>query len=362
MATPVRFDPPPVTPGDGGPDNPSGPGGRGRTRSLLKILLITTLALTLVAGVAGASVAYWLQGKYDGNIERFGDPFRTIPSASRPKAAPGDAQNILLLGSDSRVSAGDPSEWARGAQRTDAIMIAHIPADRSGAQIVSIPRDSWVDVPDYGKQKVNAAFSYGGPALMVRTVEKLTRVRIDHVVVVDFTGFAAITDALGGVTIDVAQATKDQRGAFAAGRQRMDGATALKYVRQRHNLPGGDFDRVKRHQNWVRAVANETLAKGTLSNPFTVNSVLSALTRSLSTDDGFSVGEMRSLALSMRGARSNDLSFLTAPVKGTGTAGKQSIVLLDPAKDKQLWTAMATDRMAPWLARNQDDLLSDDVR
>jgi LCP family protein required for cell wall assembly len=359
MATPVHFDPSPVTPSDGS-EVPPPP--RRRARSVAKILIITTLAITLLAVAGAVSGVFWLQGKYDENIERFGDPFSTIPQASRPAAAPGDATNILLLGSDSRVSAGNPEDWARGAQRTDAIMIAHIPADRSGAQIVSIPRDSWVDIPGFPKSKINAAYSYGGPALMVQTVEQLTKVRIDHVVVVDFTGFQSITDALGGVTINVAKATKDERSEFVAGPQRMDGKTALNYVRQRHNLPGGDFDRVKRHQNWVRAVARETLDKGTLGNPFQLNAVLDGLTRSIAADDGFSVGEMRSLAVSMRNARADDLSFLTAPVKGTGMAGKQSIVVLDAAKDAALWKALASDTMTPWLSANGDELLPNSVR
>ncbi len=195
-----------------------------------------------------------MQHDLDQNIERIGDPFGPLVEEERPKAVVADAMNILLLGSDSRIST-DPGAWIRGAQRTDAIMVAHIPADRSAVTVTSIPRDSWVSIPGNGKNKINAAFSFGGPTLMVKTVEKYTGVRIDHVVIVDFEGFKDITDELDGVRINVAASTSDERSAFAAGPQTMDGETALKYVRQRHNLPGGDFDRVKRQQNWIRAVA-----------------------------------------------------------------------------------------------------------
>jgi LCP family protein required for cell wall assembly len=360
MSVETQPEPQSVTTGTSTP--PEVPERSRRVRRILVRLLLAVLALSFVLGGAAVVAAVWLQNKYDNNVERFGDPFAGIPAASRPAPAPANVQNILLLGSDSRVSAGDPTKWQSGAQRTDAIMVAHIPADRSGVQIVSIPRDSYVEIPGHGKNKINAAFSFGGPQLMVQTVEKLTKVRIDHVVIVDFTGFTQITDALGGVTINVAEATKDERSSFAAGPQRMDGEQALKYVRQRHNLPGGDFDRVKRHQNWIRAVARETLDRGTLTNPLQLNRVLDATTKTIATDDGFSVGEMRSLALSARSMRASNLQFLTAPVEGTGWAGKASIVVLDESANTDLWKAMAADRMAPWIADHEGALLPSAVR
>ena len=332
-------------------------------RRILVRLLLAVLALSLVLGGAAAVAAVWLQNKYDNNVERFGDPFAGIPAASRPAPAPANVQNILLLGSDSRVSAGDPERrggparsaptrsWWRTSRRTG-------PASRSSRS----PATATWTIPGHGKNKINAAFSFGGPQLMVQTVEKLTKVRIDHVVIVDFTGFTQITDALGGVTINVAEATKDERSSFTAGPQRMDGEQALNYVRQRHNLPGGDFDRVKRHQNWIRAVARETLDRGTLTNPLQLNRVLDATTKTIATDDGFSVGEMRSLALSARSMRASNLQFLTAPVEGTGRAGKASIVVLDESANTDLWKAMAADRMAPWIADHEGALLPSAVR
>jgi LCP family protein required for cell wall assembly len=340
---------------------PERPRRRGRLAfRLLGIFVI--LGLLLAAG--GVGTVLWLQRGYDHNIERFGDPFVTIPDAARPKTVVAGAMNILLLGSDSRISAGDPGAWSVGAQRTDAIMIAHVPADRSGVTVTSIPRDSWVNIPGHGLNKINAGFSFGGPSLEVQTVEKLTGVRIDHVVIVDFDGFKEITDKLGGVKINVAQSTGDNRGSFKAGLQTMDGATALNYVRQRHNLPGGDFDRVKRQQNWIRAVALKTLDKGTLTNPLKLNGVLDALTQSIAADDGFSIGDMRSLAISLRDVRGSDLTFLTAPVAGTGRSpdGKQDIVKLDSAANQDLWKAVKDDTVNDWLAAHPNSGLGSSVR
>ena len=352
--------------GPGGLGGPGGPGGpvRSRRRRWLVVLGVLTAVLLVLAGGALFAVRK-VVSDIDGSIERFASPFTQIPEAERPKAEPvaAGALNVLLLGSDSRVSAGDPTTWAAGAQRTDAIMVLHVPADRKGAYAVSIPRDSWVDVPGRGKAKVNAAFSYGGPALMVRTVEKLTKLRVDHVAIVDFEGFKTITDLVGGVTVTVPKATKDQRAQFRAGPQRMDGETALNYVRQRYNLPGGDFDRVKRQQNWIRALVKEMRAQGTIRNPVLLNDALRAFSSSLATDEGLTIETMQDLALSLRDLRAGDIAFLTAPVAGTGRSPDgQSIVTLDTARAEGLWTALRRDRVRPWIDENSDDVLGATVR
>jgi LCP family protein required for cell wall assembly len=325
------------------------------------------LALLLIIALGAVGGVYFVRHKlasYDANIERFQDPTAAIPPASRPAEAADGAMNLLLLGSDSRISAGDPSQWVAGAQRTDAIMLVHVPANRKGAFVVSIPRDSWVDVPGHGNNKINAGFSFGGPALMVQTVEKLTDVRIDHIVIADFEGFKDLTDLLGGVTVTVPKSTKDERAQFPAGTYRMDGETALNYVRQRHNLPGGDFDREKRQQNWIRAVLKEMVNKGTLSDPVKVDKILDQMTRSISTDESFTLSDMRDLALSLRDLRSNDVAFLTAPVDGTGRSpdGKQSIVRLDDTAGVDLWKSVKDDTMVDWIEQNRPALLGGTVR
>jgi anionic cell wall polymer biosynthesis LytR-Cps2A-Psr (LCP) family protein len=275
------------------------------------------------------AVAVLLTNHYDGNVERFGDPFAPLEAADRPAKAVTAAKSMtfLVLGSDSRISAGDPAAWRAGAQRTDAIMLMHVPADRRQVQLVSIPRDSWVDIPGHGQNKINAAFSFGGPSLMVATVEQLTNVRIDHVAIADFTGFTALTDSLGGVQL---------------GRQAMDGRQALAYVRQRHGLPGGDLARVQRQQAWMKAVAGKLLGTTSLTNPIALNRRLNDVTSLLAVDDQLSGAKMRSLALSLRKLSGSDIRTMTAPVSGSGREGAQSVLYLAADQAEALWREMRT--------------------
>ena len=260
-----------------------------RTATFVLAVVLVGVAAVVAALAVAADVT--VRARYDSRIERFEDPAAVLPEAGRPApVADGAAHTYLLLGSDSRVSAGDASQWTAGAQRTDAVMLVHVPADRAGLYVMSIPRDTWVEVPGHGPAKINAAFSYGGPALLVQTVEQLTGVRVDHVGIVDFEGFVAMTDALGGVTVTVAEDTEDRRAAFPAGTQTLDGEAALDYVRQRYGLDGGDFDRVKRHQNWIRAVTQAALSRDTLTDPRQLDAFLLATTSAVALDDGFGVG------------------------------------------------------------------------
>lgn len=322
----------------------------------------------LLVGVLGAGL--YLKGQIEHGIETIADPFAGLPTRAPESAlspSGGRPVNILLLGSDSRISAGDPTQWRFGAQRTDSIMLLHITGDRDGAYVVSIPRDSWVPIPGRGTAKINAAFSYGGPPLMIQTVEELTGVRIDHFAVADFQSFADLTDAVGGVTITIpADTYAHGERVMTAGTQVLDGEQALAYARQRYGLPGGDFDRIKRQQNWVRAMADSALSRGTLTNPVEAWRLIRTLTRSVAVDEGFSTSDMISLALDMREVRPDDVEFVTVPVLGTGWSpdGTQSIVRLDRQAMGSLTRAIARDRVAQYLADESDavEVLGDRVR
>ena len=160
-----------------------------RRRRAWKIGLISVLAVVLILVLGMETLDLWLRHSLSSKIETIDDPFAAI-STRAPQQSVGanqkPATNILLLGSDSRISAGDPSQWEAGAQRTDAIMIVQVSGDRQEVSVVSIPRDTWVEVPGYGQAKINAAYSYGGPSLTIQTVEQLTGVHIDHFVIADF--------------------------------------------------------------------------------------------------------------------------------------------------------------------------------
>jgi LCP family protein required for cell wall assembly len=354
--------PPPGRAADDGEARENRSGVRRALAGLLVLLAV------LVGGLVGAVV--FVDHRIAQGIEWLGDPFAVLPT--RPPesvAATGAAAplNILVVGSDSRFSAGDPSQWEYGAQRTDAIMLLHVPGDRSGVFGISIPRDSWVDVPGYGEAKINAAFSYGGPPLLIHTVENLTGVYIDHLAVTDFESFAELTDAVGGVTVTIPETTYDRRRGVTvpAGTYEMDGAAALDYVRQRYGLPEGDLDRVQRQQNWMRQIARSTLESDVLANPFALTRVLVTAGESLAVDDAFTTARMRDLAISLRNVRGDDLHFVTVPVEGLGRSpdGAQSIVVLDRDGVAELSQAVANDQVAAYLAQSPGnvDILGDRV-
>ncbi|TYK51173.1 LCP family protein [Actinomadura decatromicini] len=331
-------------------------GERRRKRRWPRVLIAVGVFVALV--VAGLGGLVWQrQSSYNGNIDRI-KGVMPDDDARRPGPNVEGTENWLLVGSDSRADEQTTGEgnqvWKPGQQRTDTIMLLHLPADRKKAYVISFPRDSWVEIPGYGNQKINAAFSFGGPKLLIETMENLTGIRVDHYGAIDFEGFKSMTDALGGVTVNVKQSVYDpaRKKQWTAGKQKLNGEDALLFVRQRYNLPNGDFDRIKRQQAFLGALAKQAADRGTLTNPLKLDRFLSALTKSISVDDGVSGGNLRSLALSMRGVRPSDVMFMTAPHKGTGMRGKQSVVFLDGTKAKGLFEAVKTARMAEWVRQN----------
>jgi LCP family protein required for cell wall assembly len=240
------------------------------------------------------------------------------------------------------------------------MMLVHIPADHRHVYVVSLPRDSWVPIPGHGTAKLNAAFSWGGPPLLIDTVQRLTRVTVDHLAVIDWSGFKKLTDDVGGVDITVDKTVprdKGPGGYWTAGPHHMDGAEALDYVRERHGLPRGDLDRTHRQQNFLRAVLSKLLSGGALSHPLTLKRTLDQVTSVVSVDDRLSGGALRGLVWDMRHVRSSDMVFMNAPVGGFDTIAKQSVVLLDPNGSAQLWEALRNDTMAGYVATHSIDSL-----
>jgi LCP family protein required for cell wall assembly len=341
-------------PPDDGSLEPEDPPPVARRRLLIRVLIAAAAAVLLVGGATGLFLER--QRAYDQNIQRISGAFPAEPG--RPARAPGRAQNWLLVGSDRRAdqattgpNANQPL-WPYGVQRADTIMLVHLPADRSRAYLVSFPRDCWVPIQGHGNAKLNAALSLGGPPLLIATIEQLTRVRVDHFAILDFEGFRSMTDALGGVEVRVARTVWDpaQKVVWPAGTHHLDGPRALDFVRQRHNLPGGDLGRIKRQQAYLKALAGQVVDKGTLANPLKLNAFLEASTKAVSVDESLTISRLRSLALQFRSVRASDVVFLTAPVAGTGTEGRQSVVYLDQAKGQLLYRALRADAVEGYLA------------
>lgn len=327
--------------------------------------------LAAVVTLAALPVAYLATAAHrlNNQVEHLGGVFSDT-AGTRPSAAPAAAEaiNILMLGTDRRSdvpttgTAAETEDWEAGEQRSDSMMIVHIDRDRDGVSVVSIPRDSWVRIPDHGRAKINAAFSYGGAALAVRTVENLTGVRIDHVAVVDWAGFMAVTDALGGVDMTIPETTHDSARdrTWTAGEHHLNGDDALAYVGQRYGLPGGDLDRVRRQQAFFRALAQTALKSETAKDPVKIYDLLDIITENLAIDEEWSTKEMADLALSLRNVSAGDVRYLTVPVTGTGRAGSQSVVWLDKPAGTELWDAVRNDEVEGWATRHPD-LLTEGV-
>ena len=312
--------------------------------------------MVLVLAIVGGIAAYGYVNGLDKDLKRT-DAFSEI-TADRPAKTVEGAFNILLVGSDSRDP--DAKQDEKNNWRADTLMIMHVPADHKSAQLVSIPRDLWVNIPgdnnapcsSGSRAKINAAFAFGGLPRAVRTVECMTDVRIDHVMAVDFGGFKEVTDALGGVDLKVDQTItsihKPHR-VFKKGMMHMDGAQALDWVRQRKQFARGDFARMQHQQEFLKAIMEKAASSGTLTNPGKLDSFLEAVSAAVTVDETFS---LKDTALQFRHLRGENLTFMTSPNKGSETIAGQSVVVSDREKALSLYKAMADDKMADWMAAN----------
>ncbi|MFR9774576.1 LCP family protein [Micromonospora sp. MS34] len=350
--------------GPGGPGGPSGPGGsggaggpgrRGPRPRWGRIGLVAGVAVLVLALLGGAGA--WLYARNLNNDLARTDPFSEI-TGGRPAKTVDGALNILMVGSDSRDP--DAPVDGSGKWRSDTIILMHVPADHKAAYLVSIPRDLYVPIPENAgatcdsgsRNKINAAFAFGGLPLAVKTVECFTDVRIDHVMAIDFAGFKEVTDALGGVDLKVERTVtsihKPYR-TFTKGVNHMNGAEALDWVRQRKQFPDGDFARMRHQQEFLKALMDKAASTGTLTNPKKLNSFLKAVTAAVTVDKDFSVTDM---ALEFRNLRGENLTFLTSPNLGGQDVDGQSVVVSDREKALAMYRAIASDTMGDWVKAN----------
>lgn len=344
---------------------------RARIRRRTRRVLYGALILLCTGGLLIAGTGYWAYEHYTGRVQRIPHAFPTgVPAAALPPPSKAGSQTFLLVGVDARSDLpttgkdAKAPEWKPGAQRSDTMMLVHLPAGHEHAYVVSLPRDSWVAVPGHGMAKLNAAFSWGGPPLLIDTVQRLTKVKIDHLAVIDWSGFKKLTDAVGGVDLTVDRTVSRRNGpggVWTAGPHHMNGDDALDYVRERYGLPNGDLDRTHRQQNFLRAVLAKMLSGGTLANPLKLKRTLDQVTSVVSVDDRLSDGALRGLVWDMRSVRSSDMVFMNAPVAGFDTIRRQSVVLLDDNGSRELWEAIRNDTMAGFVATHTLDKLGTKV-
>jgi LCP family protein required for cell wall assembly len=354
-ALPVVDPPPaashPAADGSGGRD-PEEDGASAPRRGLRwwrLLALVSVLVLVIVAG--GVALGGWFYARsVDKTIARI-DVFSAVPEAGRPVKTASGALNVLVLGSDSR----DPDPTG---SRADTIILVHLPADRQRAQLISIPRDTWTMVAtdasgrSGANAKINAAYAWGGTPLMVRTVERFTGVRIDHVVMVEFAGFKEIVDAVDGVDIEVSEtftSTHPPFRTFQQGVQHMDGATALDFARQRKQFRDGDFTRMRNQQRLIGALVERATQRGLLTDPGRLDDFLRATASGVTVDNTLPVFD---LIWQLRHLRGADIGRLTSPSAGTATVGGESVVLPDEAAARDLYAAVRADDMPRWLSNH----------
>jgi LCP family protein required for cell wall assembly len=350
-----------------------------RIRSWTRRRLISTVAgslvlvLVLIAGAAAYEGYSILNGVH------------TKPCPSCESAIGGKGLNILIIGSDSRAgltaaqirnlhvgsAANDPG------QRSDTMILLHIPADGGKADMVSLPRDSYVTIPAHKsgttevpaqQNKLNAAYSFGGADLAVRTVEFNTHVRINHYIEINFEGFVNMVKALGGVTICSKTAindpvVKDASGGYSGsglvlpvGKSKLDGAQALEYVRAREFDPSqGDLGRVKRQQQFMAAMLGKARSAGVLLNLLKLRRFLKSVAGSLTTDKGLGKGQILSLAERLHSMSPSNVSLLTVPLSNTNYASPNagSAVLWDQVLSQRLFHDFSADKPITNVTRPQ---------
>lgn len=270
---------------------------------------------------------------------------------TRPAPSEDGSRTILLLGSDARGAVSDVSEQDPDNQRSDVMMVVRIDADRQNIEVMSILRDSWIDIPGHGRAKANAAFSWGGAPLAVATVENLLGARIDHVALIGFDGFAGMTDALGGITVDNAVPFSRDGFDYVAGANRLNGKQALEFVRERYSFTDGDYQRARNQQAFLRAIATQAISSNTLSNPERIFSFTTAVTKHLAVDESFTTQAIFELGVSLRTVRPADIHFFTLPTVGTGMEGDQSVVYLDEGALPAIRDALRSDTLYEYVTR-----------
>lgn len=339
---------------------------RRRSHTVAKVLVVTLVVLGMVTGL---SVTY-LYRHYSGNLTVLDLDDQLV--GERPDrvdvAGAQEPLNILVMGSDTREGENNIDGLTGDGERSDTTLLFHLSADRERAYGISIPRDSMVDrpqcrtedgetIPAASYQMWNVAYQLAGPACTIQQFEALTGIRLDHFVVVDFTGFQDMVDAVGGVEVCIPETIDDrEHGMYLeAGTRKLEGIQALNYVRQRYALSGGsDIGRMKRQQAFIASMVNTVISGGTLARPDRVLGFVEAATESLTLDEGLGdLWELAKLGYEVRGIGLDNVQFLTIPNKPDPSDPNR---LVWTGKAEDVWNRIRNDE--PLTKRLQDDVIS----
>jgi LCP family protein required for cell wall assembly len=323
-------------------------------------------AITSISvGIVALSAIGWLGlGRVSGSLNRI-DAFANVKN--RPDK-PTSALNILLVGSDNRsgLTPAQINELAVGTvavaagARSDTMLLVHISKARDSAVIISLPRDSLVTIPEHvsssdsskmvpaRQNKLNAAFSFGGPPLLIQTLEGETGLRIDHYIEINFLGFKSIIDALGGIDVCVKKNIDDPKShlVVSAGLQTLNGIDSLKYVRTRYFDGLGDIGRMKRQQEFMSAVLRKATSTGTLLNPIKLVNFFNAAIKTVTTDKEFNKNDLLTLGKQLKNLSADRVRTLTIPLSSAnGRAdGLGSVVIWDSVLAPDLFNRLLNDQ------------------
>ncbi|MCI1748740.1 MAG: LCP family protein [Acidipropionibacterium sp.] len=341
--------------GDGGEPQPTAPAAaaspaarRGKKRKWPKIFLAVLLVVVLL--VVGVLFYYFrsLSSALQ-NVHR--DPGLMPDGASVAPIEPGKPINFVLMGTDGRPGLA--------GSRSDSLMVAQLSGDRQHLYLVTFLRDMWVTIPANkvvshdSKAKINAAYSWGGPALTIKTLENITGVKMDHAVIIDFPGFIKLTDELGGVTVNNPQAGTMDGEHFPQGKQTLNGEQALKYVRERKDLANGDLDRAARQRAVITTLIEKSMSGDVITNPKKFNDVLKVYADNTTVDSGLTPSTIRKIATSLKFKNGTSIVPVQAPISGFGKSKDgQAYDIVDEAGLKELSDALKNDRMADYVANH----------
>ncbi len=318
-----------------------GAGGR-RPRSRVKVVLAIVAALVALVLVVSVVGYFYLDSRLNRkNV--------LVDYSGRPAAAAGT--NWLITGSDSRQGLTRKQERQLatgvdiGGHRSDTVLVLHIPSNGNPSVLVSIPRDSYVQIPGYGFNKINAAYSLGGPKLLAQTVQNATGLRIDHYMGIGFGGLVNVVNAIGGVHMCLPRPITDPAAGLhlKKGCQTLDGAQALGFVRTRHSFASQDLQREQNQRVFIKALLSKLTSPGTLLNPFAVIPAAFGSTSALTVDEGTHLYQLISVAFALRQPQTT-----TVPIGNANfPTSNGDAVQWDKAQATQLFDDLNADHKVP---------------
>jgi len=303
----------------------------------------------LMLSAAMSAVVLFVSGAAWGFTSYINDSIGRVfaGTAGTPSRGP---LNVLLAGVDVRAGLTRHQELALHvgndvSSNSDTLMLIHVAADRSHVTVVSMPRDSWVNIPGHGMNKINAAYGLGGPKLVVQTVEQNTGLTVNDFIQVNFLGFVKVIDALGGVNICLPFAVDDPYSGLrlSAGTHHVSGITALEYARDRHSFATSDLARIADQQRLLSSMLSEAISSGTLANPVRLSRFLQAALAAIKVDQGLNVS---ALADQLKGISPRNVRFMTVPLSDYNylTPTGESAVLWDHSKASALFGSLRSDQ------------------